>query len=44
MKELGYIQNEEEYNEAVKQAEEGLKFSKKLLLQQELLILIIQMQ
>lgn len=43
MKELGYIQNEEEYNEAVKQAEEGLKFEK-LLLQQELLILIIQMQ
>ena len=28
MKELGYIQNEEEYNEAVKQAEEGLKFEK----------------
>lgn len=28
MKELGYIENEEEYNEAVKQAEEGLKFEK----------------
>ena len=28
MKELGYIENEDEYNEAVKQAEEGLKFEK----------------
>lgn len=28
MKELGYIENEEEYNEAVKQVEEGLKFEK----------------
>lgn len=28
MKELGYIENEEDYNEAVKQAEEGLKFEK----------------
>lgn len=28
MKELGYIENEEEYNEAVKQAEEGLTFTK----------------
>ena len=28
MKELGYITNEEEYNQAVKQAEEGLKFEK----------------
>ena len=28
MKELGYIENEDEYNEAVKQVEEGLKFEK----------------
>ena len=28
MKELGYIENEEDYNEAVKQAQEGLKFEK----------------